>query len=269
MTPANESLADRIRMFARMHFVDPARESGRSEFSIRAGDVHRDMGLANRMPAVCSALRSRQFAADAGVELRGATGPRQGANAVFIFALRTDSPATSGASPIHESTTLETPEARPAEHSISVRDHRPGMPVSEQTVFLVSCVSKKRSTPAPACDLYISDLFRKERAFIEATGCRWFILSAEHGLVAPEEVIVPYDRTLNTMGIAGRRAWARRVWIQLSERVLPVDHIVIFAGHRYREFLLDPLRQEVACVEIPLEGLRIGEQLSWFARKGL
>jgi hypothetical protein len=52
--------AHRIRQFVLDHFIAPARAGGRSEVVVRAGDVHRATGLANAMPAVCSAcLRFR------------------------------------------------------------------------------------------------------------------------------------------------------------------------------------------------------------------
>ena len=54
------------------------------------------------------------------------------------------------------------------------------------TVYLISCVSRKPKRACAAGDLYVSDLFRKARRYAEASGCSWFILSAEHGLVAPE-----------------------------------------------------------------------------------
>ncbi len=68
-------------------------------------------------------------------------------------------------------------------------------------VYLVSCVSKKRSSRAPAKDLYLSDWFIKARNFVEANGGPWFILSAEHGLVAPDDLLEPYEKTLNTMSV--------------------------------------------------------------------
>jgi hypothetical protein len=130
--------------------------------------------------------------------------------------------------------------------------------------YLVSCVGLKNLAQRRAKDLYLSDWFRKARQYVEVAGSPWFILSAEHGLVEPEAVIAPYEKTLNTMGVIERRAWARHV-IEQMEVSLPVcERIVVFAGSRYREFLLDYLRQRAAKVEIPLEGLRIGEQLSWF-----
>lgn len=132
--------------------------------------------------------------------------------------------------------------------------------------FLVSCVSEKLDSPARAKDLYISALFTKARAFVEKTGGVWFILSAKHGLVHPEAIISPYDETLNSMGTAARRAWAKRV-IEQMERELPKsEEIVVLAGQRYREYLMDYLAKR-ARVSLPLEGLRIGEQLSWLSRQ--
>jgi hypothetical protein len=70
------------------------------------------------------------------------------------------------------------------------------------------------------------------------------------------------------MSIGERRAWADRVQRQMDQRLPHVDRIVVLAGQRYREFLIDYLRRRASTVEIPLEGLRIGEQLSWFEHHG-
>jgi hypothetical protein len=131
------------------------------------------------------------------------------------------------------------------------------------TVYLVSCVSRKREQACDARDLYISDLFCKARRFAEASGCPWFILSAEYGLVAPGQVIAPYERTLNTMPAADRRAWGELVAAQLAEVVPELSRVVFLAGERYREFLARHLTNRGVEVSVPMEGLRIGEQLSW------
>jgi hypothetical protein len=133
-------------------------------------------------------------------------------------------------------------------------------------VCLVSCVSQKASRPLPAKDLYTSALFKKVRAFAERRCCPWFILSAEHGLVHPNTVVAPYEKTLNSMGVKERRAWAERVIQQMQEAMPDADRITVLAGQRYREFLLPYLRQRSPVVEMPLEGKRIGEQLQWLSR---
>jgi hypothetical protein len=134
---------------------------------------------------------------------------------------------------------------------------------SVDKVFLVSCVSQKAASPQLAKDLYVSDWFLKARRYVELAESPWFILSAEFGLVHPVSVIAPYERTLNRMGLAERRAWAKRVIGQMRATLPKTDEIVVLAGMRYREFLMDYLRSRAKRVLVPLEGLRIGEQLSW------
>ena len=129
-------------------------------------------------------------------------------------------------------------------------------------MYLVSCVKQKREMPAAARDLYIGTWFEKARAFVEKTGAPWFILSAEYGVVDPAAIVAPYEKTLNTMGVRERREWAARVADQMQSCLPPADRVVILAGQRYREFLMQPLRARYAKVDVPLERLRIGEQLS-------
>jgi cytoplasmic iron level regulating protein YaaA (DUF328/UPF0246 family) len=135
------------------------------------------------------------------------------------------------------------------------------------TIALVACVSRKNSTPMPARDLYISDWFRKASAYAARVADRWYILSAKYGLVAPDAVIEPYDETLNRMGVAARRAWARQVTEDLRRVLQPGDHVVILAGSRYRQDLIGPIRQMGCTVEVPMEGLEIGKQLRWLKQR--
>ena len=72
--------ADRIREFVLQRRLVPARSAGRTEVTVRAGDVHRDMRLSSAMPAVCSALGGRKFEEYAKVRLRDRSGPENGAN---------------------------------------------------------------------------------------------------------------------------------------------------------------------------------------------
>ena len=130
-------------------------------------------------------------------------------------------------------------------------------------IHLLSCVGQKQSSPAPARDLYTSSWFRKARSYADTTGQPWFVLSAKHGLVHPDRVISPYDLTLNSIPVAGRRHWASTVLTQLEPHLDGVESIVILAGQRYREFLESSLRSRGLAVCVPMVGMRIGEQLRW------
>lgn len=128
-------------------------------------------------------------------------------------------------------------------------------------VALVSCVKSKQTSAAAACDLYTSQLFRALRGYAEANADVWYILSAEYGLLRPDQVIVPYERTLNAMRKRDRLAWAERVQRQLLQ-VLPSEaEVILLAGVRYRQDLVPFLRGHGFSISVPLEGLSFGRQL--------
>lgn len=131
-------------------------------------------------------------------------------------------------------------------------------------VYLVSCVSTKAAKIARAADLYQSDWFRKARAYVEATGCRWFILSAEHGLLRPGTRVAPYDTTLAAIGASGRREWGARVSAELADAIGPRTPVIIMAGKLYRESLAEWAGKRAT---VPMEGLGIGEQKAWLAAR--
>lgn len=138
----------------------------------------------------------------------------------------------------------------------------------DYTVGLVACSKSKAAAPVPARDLYTGTLFKRARAYCERVCGRWYILSAEHGLVHPEQVIAPYEKTLKTASALEREAWGQRVLEQLrvglgAERVW---HFVFLAGRDYRENL--PLELFALGVHsLPLKGCAgLGEQVSRLGR---
>ncbi len=79
------------------------------------------------------------------------------------------------------------------------------------------------------------------RGLVEKTDQPWFILSAKYGLVLPDTIIPPYEQTLSTMGVVNRRAWASRVTQQMEEILPEADEVVVLAGVKYRENLIEYL----------------------------
>lgn len=130
-------------------------------------------------------------------------------------------------------------------------------------VAFVSCVKSKRESESPARDLYTSPLFAGMRRYAEQHVDVWFILSAEHGLLAPDEVVAPYEKTLYKMMKAERLDWAERVQQQIIKVLPPGTKVIVLAGKRYREGLVPFLASKGYSVEVPMEGLSIGSQLSW------
>ena len=224
--------------------------------SLRAGDVARDMGLNNRAAAVCSALGSKQFLREAGLRLVERIGPRQSTTTEFCYEILDRSTDHTVAGAIDR-----VPDPPPVSRIAPQR--KAALDGLGRRLFLVSCVKTKLPTRAAAKDLYISDWFRKARACVESTDCPWGILSAEYGLLEPDEVIGPYEKTLNAMPVAERRAWAHEVLESMDSLLVGIDTVVFFAGERYRELLEPGLREWGVAVAVPMLGLRQGEQLAW------
>lgn len=134
-------------------------------------------------------------------------------------------------------------------------------------VVLVSCVSKKDDKSRPAADLYQSHWFKKASAYAKQICDEWYILSAKYGLLQPTETISPYDITLNNMKSSDRKLWAQDVLEQLTNKINPGDEIIFLAGTKYRENLISPLNKIGVQISIPMEGLRIGEQMSWLKKQ--
>jgi hypothetical protein len=106
------------------------------------------------------------------------------------------------------------------------------------------------------------------RAFVERSCDRWYILSALHALVDPSRVLEPYDHTLKDVSATDRRAWSAAIVEDLKRTVGNLAGVTfeVQARTEYREFgLREGLEREGASVEVPTSGLRMGEQLSFYA----
>ena len=130
-------------------------------------------------------------------------------------------------------------------------------------VALVSCVKTKKLTPAPAAELYTSRLFQGLRSYAEQHADKWYILSAKHGLVHPNQILEPYEKTLYRMSKNERDQWAHAVQSALIQLLSPDDNVLILAGKRYRENLVPFLQDHGHFVEVPLRGLSLGKQLQF------
>ena len=162
--------------------------------------------------------------------------------------------------------TREVPSRPPPRAVVTQRTRAPSTrnaKLPDADLCLVSCVSKKQDRPSPAKELYVSDWFMKARALVEAQDWPWFILSAQYGLLHPDKEIAHYEKTLNTMRRDERQVWANDVMRALEGRLDGVRSVVVFAGEKYREFLVPEMQRRGVQVHVPMEGLKIGEQLAW------
>jgi hypothetical protein len=128
-------------------------------------------------------------------------------------------------------------------------------------IVLISCVSKKLPYKAKAKGLYVSTLFKYNLRYAKSFNPdKIFILSAKYGLVDLEREIEPYDKTLNNMPSKEIKKWANCIINQMKKEADPKeDEFIFLAGEKYRKYLLP----HISNYQIPLEGLKIGEQLQY------
>jgi hypothetical protein len=126
-------------------------------------------------------------------------------------------------------------------------------------------VKQKASHAAQAAQLYTSTLSDRQRQWATARCERWFILSAKHGLLAPNTLIEPYEETLKTLSRRAKRAWSSRVLEQLKANLSDLRgmHFEIYAGMDYFDYgLREGLLEAGATVAVPWEGLGLGQRMA-------
>ncbi len=126
-------------------------------------------------------------------------------------------------------------------------------------IVLIPCVSQKLTHRAKVRNLYTSTLFKLNLKYAEKLAPdEIFVLSAKHGLLSLDQEIEPYEQTLNNMRSSEIKLWANHVLTQIRDICFIKDSEFTFlASDKYIKYLSPHLEN----YELPLKGLRIGEQL--------
>jgi hypothetical protein len=140
-----------------------------------------------------------------------------------------------------------------------------------RSIALIACCSQKSDEPALAKDLYQSPLFKKSRQYAENNADQYFIMSALLGIVEPDKLIAPYECSMYDRNARGRRIWAHWIASQLRGVIHDGDFLIILAGRMYRDELIKILKRRYPNldIDIPLEGLCIGQQLQTLTKENL
>lgn len=131
-------------------------------------------------------------------------------------------------------------------------------------VVLVQCTKDKRDGSHPARDLYDpSDYFRKQRTYATQRADRWFVQSAKHGLVAPDQVIEDYD--VRASDLADPDGWADQIATDLADQIPASATVSILGGRDYADPLTPCLETRGFEVHEPLRGMKFGVRKSKLA----
>lgn len=153
------------------------------------------------------------------------------------------------------------------------------------TIALIGCGKQKRQHACQARELYTGPLFTACREWAEKNADAYWIASAKHLVVKPDQVLEPYDLSMQDLDADTRRWRSRQIqnhfrsrWIEYCSFAMgPKGFIVatktprvvllasqdyLFGFHEWKQrFPDDSFR-----FETPLAGKGIGKQLAWLTR---
>jgi hypothetical protein len=144
------------------------------------------------------------------------------------------------------------------------------------TIALIGCSKVKAKADIygyiPARDLYISELFKKRVAHVEARGLPWYIISAKSGLLKPTVSIRPYDKTFADLSELETAEWhvdvanqlLTELYYEFNEPKLSAVTIEFHAGVKYCEPLGSILNLLKIKTAKPVSKLGIGKQLEYY-----
>ena len=136
------------------------------------------------------------------------------------------------------------------EHS----EHRASVVVAARVV-LIGSSGVTADGPVPVAELFRSPGFARAREHAVHSQLPWFVLSAKHGLLEPDDVVAPYDLELGDASTVYRSAWGEWVAAQLGERVqLQGATVEVHGGVDFAQPLRQPLARRGAALELPLPG---------------
>jgi hypothetical protein len=132
-------------------------------------------------------------------------------------------------------------------------------------IGLVSCGATKLDRPAPARELYTSELFRRSLAYAERRCQHVYVLSAKHRMVELDQMVEPYEQRLGAA--TERKQWGDAVARELVARHGGDVAALVLAGAEYADavrlsWLWTPGARELYIVA-PLAGLQVGQRLRW------
>lgn len=133
-------------------------------------------------------------------------------------------------------------------------------------ILLVTCVYEKTAKPAAAKDLYDSPYFARLRRYAERLAEPWFIVSAEHGLVHPDEWLAPYERYLPDTPTWYREVWGAWVVGRLKLLVGDLNELTaeILASPDYVVWIAPRLKESGAVARTPLADIPWQEHVAWY-----
>ena len=129
-------------------------------------------------------------------------------------------------------------------------------------IVFLSCGKTKAKYTCKAFEMYQGELFKKSFEYAKSLNPRKiYILSAKYKLLELNDIISPYELTLNKMNKQQQKKWAYDCYLQLKAKGQDFNEEAIFlCGENYRKYLSQVFKNAKA----PLQGVSFGNQLKFY-----
>jgi hypothetical protein len=139
-------------------------------------------------------------------------------------------------------------------------------PRGASRVVLIASSGATAAHPQPVARLFESPQFAAARERAVSSGHPWFVLSAKHGLLDPDDVVGPFEMQIGDQASGYRATWGEWVVAQLAARVQLQDTVVeVHGGIDFAQPLRAPLTRRGALLDISLPGMWQESELDWTA----
>ena len=137
-------------------------------------------------------------------------------------------------------------------------------PNGQPPTIIIGCGRRKKKSASQARTLYVSERFRTCRAVAETLSAPYLILSALHGLIAPDTTLDPYDLDLGTLSEESKRVWANSA-LNYLDRTNDGAPITLLAAGAYAEPIMacNAIRTEPLPISAPLAEIETRHHKDW------
>lgn len=104
--------------------------------------------------------------------------------------------------------------------------------VGHPSIILIGCGRHKKRSPTRAGDLYTSSRFNVSKEIAANIGGRYFVLSAKHGLLEPDQVVEPYDVDISSLNEQEVIDWSEGVMGSIA-KAAPNSTVTVLAEEQY------------------------------------
>lgn len=123
-------------------------------------------------------------------------------------------------------------------------------------IIIIQCSNSKKSQQTKASELYTSERFNLSKKIAEKYAKTWFILSAKHGLIEPDKLVTPYDRTITDFSVDEKKEFISNVINQITKLELTNKRLIFLTDPDYTDEIVNFLKNTCSDIISPFSQIK-------------